>query len=70
MQIFHPDFVNAVATKLATLDELSTLTREQVLVSIGVDKSHVGALSSLLLLPEFAREYETVKGRGIRRKRK
>jgi hypothetical protein len=68
MQVFTNEFVQAVKSALDGLQPLQYLTREQVCLAIGIDKSNMNAISILLVQPEFA-AYETVKSRGIRKKK-
>jgi len=68
MQVFNPEFVNAVHTVLNTLEPGSYLTREQVCTKVGVSPAYMNAISIVMQGSEFSR-YETVKSRGIRIKK-
>jgi hypothetical protein len=68
MQILNPEFLTAVKGKLDKLEDGSYLTREQVCVLLGVNKDMVGAVTLALMDPMFS-NYESVKSRGIRRKK-
>lgn len=68
MQVFNPEFIAAVKTKLETLQPLQYMTREQLCVSLGVGSAYTNAISIIMSDPEFA-DFESVKSRGIRRKK-
>ena len=71
MQVFNPEFTTAVLSVLNTHlnDEPgSYLTREQVCFKVGVDKMYMNAIS-IVMLDESFNGFETVKSRGIRKKK-
>lgn len=68
MQVFTTEFIQAVKGKLETLQPGFYMTREQLCVAIGITGHYSNAISMLLATPEFS-EFETVKSRGIRRKK-
>lgn len=68
MQVFNPEFVQAVKAELETLKDGFYMTREMLCVAVGVPKEYANAISMITLDPEFS-EFEAVKSRGYRRKK-
>jgi hypothetical protein len=68
MQVFTNEFVQGIKQALSKLEPGFYLTREQVCMAMGIDKSNMNAISIIMATPEFA-GYESVKSRGIRIKK-
>lgn len=68
MQVFNQEFVDAVKSKLETIQPGFYMTREQVCLAVGISGTYANAISILMAGPEFA-DFESVKSRGIRRKK-
>lgn len=68
MQVLNPEFVQAVKNKLDKLEAGCYYSREQICISLGLDKSMVNAVTLALQDPLFA-GFESVKSRGIRAKK-
>ena len=68
MKVFTDEFVQAVKTKLDTLEPLQYLTREQLCLALNVSPEYMSAISIVMKDEQFS-EFESVKSRGIRRKK-
>lgn len=68
MQVFTTEFVETIKGKLDSIQDGFYMTREQLCISLNIAPIYANAISILLTTDEFSC-YESVKSRGIRRKK-